>query len=154
LNLYERQQESYRVAGGALRSAWPPEQAMDASALASFVDEMRSRVLATVTAGGRPQARPVAFMVFADAIRVRTGAGGRLSNVRRAPSVSVVISDRDGDRHRAVVADGAVLISELTPDGFLGLWAQRFGSRPEWATHWLKLRPDRLFPYAAPGSGA
>lgn len=125
---------------------------MDAAALGSFLDEMRYCVLATTTGRGRPQARPVAFIVFTDAIWFGTGAGGRLTNVEAMPWVSVVISDRDGGAHRAVVADGPVAISGAAPDRLLELWEERFGSRAEWATHWLELRPRRVFSYAAHGS--
>jgi hypothetical protein len=60
-----------------------------------------------------------------------------------------VVSERDGAAHRAVVADGPVVVSEGPADGLLECRERRFDSRPEWATHWLQLRPERLFSYAA-----
>ena len=154
MSLYEVQLQSYLVAGRALRSAWPPERALDGPALDAFLDEMRYCVLATTTGQGRPQARPVAFIAFAEALWFGTGPGGRLRNVQREPWVSVVISDRDGDAHRAVVADGPVLVCEAPPVGLLESWELRFESRPDWATRWLELRPERLFSYAAPRADA
>src|SRR5579871_2764725 len=97
MNLYERQRESYRRAGKALLGAWPPERALDEAGLNAFFAELRYCVLSTTTRSGRPQARPVAFMAFDEALWFGTGAGGRLSNVRRQPWVSVVVSERDGD---------------------------------------------------------
>ncbi len=154
MSLYQVQLDSYLVAGAALRSAWPPEQALGETALDSFLDEMHYCVLATVTGRGRPQARPVAFMVFGGSLWFGTGPGGRLRNVHKTPWISAVVSDRDGDGHRAVVADGLAIVLEAPPGGLLELWERRFESRPDWATHWLELRPKRLFSYAAPASGA
>ncbi len=123
---------------------------MTGDELEAFFDELRYCVLASATRKGRPQARPVAFIVFDHALWFGTGAGGRLRNVERTPWVSAVVSDRDGDAHRAVVADGAVVIADSPPDGLLERWEMRFGTRPDWATHWLKLCPERLFSYASP----
>ena len=55
------QEESFAAADRALRSSWSPERAMAAAELESFLDERTFCVLATTSAKGRPQARPVAF---------------------------------------------------------------------------------------------
>ncbi len=147
--LHAIQEASYRGADGALRGSWPPEQAMTATELAAFLDERRYCVLATTTGKGRPQARPVAFTVFGDAFWFGTVAGGRLRNLERTPWVSVVIAEGEGDEHRAVVADGPVILQGEPPDGLLDLWETRFGSRADWAVIWFELRPERLYSYDA-----
>jgi len=143
------QEASYLEAGPAIRGAWPRDHAMDAPTLEAFLTERTYCVLATTNSGGLPQARPVAFTVFADAIWFGTVAGGRLRSVRRTPWVSVVISAGEGDAHRAVVADGPVAVASEPPAGLLDLWETRVGSRPVWAVAWLELEPVRLFSYVA-----
>ncbi len=122
---------------------------MDAAGLEAFLDERRYCVLATSTAKGHPQARPVAFTVFHAAFWFGTVVGGRLRNLERTPWVSVVIADGEGDEHRAVAVDGPVTLHSEPPDGLLDLWEARFGSRAEWAAVWLELRPNLLYSYDA-----
>jgi nitroimidazol reductase NimA-like FMN-containing flavoprotein (pyridoxamine 5'-phosphate oxidase superfamily) len=148
-SLYELQESSYRGADGALRGSWPHEHAMDAVGLEAFLDERRYCVLATSTAKGRPQARPVAFSVFHDVFWFGTVAGGRLRNLERTPWVSVVIASGEGNEHQAVAVDGPVTLHSEPPDGLLELWETRFGSRADWVVVWFELHPDRLYSYDA-----
>jgi predicted nuclease with RNAse H fold/nitroimidazol reductase NimA-like FMN-containing flavoprotein (pyridoxamine 5'-phosphate oxidase superfamily) len=143
------QAASLARADRALRSSWPAERTMDAEELGAFLYERRYCVLATTTSRGRAQARPVGFTVFADAFWLATVAGGRLRNLEREPWASLVVSEGEGDSHRAVAVDGAVTIHERPPDELLALWEHRFGSRAEWASAWLELRPRRLFSYSS-----
>jgi hypothetical protein len=99
------QEASYVRADGALRGSWPPESAMDADELSSFLDERRYCILATTTADGHAQARPLGFAVVGESFWFATVAGGRLRNLRRTPWPSVVVADGEGERHRAVAAD-------------------------------------------------
>jgi nitroimidazol reductase NimA-like FMN-containing flavoprotein (pyridoxamine 5'-phosphate oxidase superfamily) len=120
---------------------------MGAVELEAFLAEKTYCVLATSTARGRPQARPVAFTALGDTIWFATVAGGRLRNIERTPWVSVVIADGEGDEHRAVVADGPVAVIARPTVELLELWNRRFASRAEWAAVWFELRPERLFSY-------
>jgi nitroimidazol reductase NimA-like FMN-containing flavoprotein (pyridoxamine 5'-phosphate oxidase superfamily) len=122
---------------------------MAAAEFEAFLDERTFCVLATTTGKGRPQARPVAFTVFGDAFWFATVAGGRLRNVERTPWVSVVISEGERDEHRMVAADGPVTVFREPPEGLLELWERRIGSRAEWASAWLELRPERLYSYTS-----
>jgi len=149
VTLFERQEASYRGADAAIRGSWPPEKAMDGEQLEGFLAERRYCVLATVSAKGRPQARPVAFTALGDGIWFATVAGGRLRNIERLPWVSVVIADGEGDAHRAVAADGPVALHADAPSKMLELWEERFGSRADWAVAWFELRPERLYSYDA-----
>ena len=149
MTLHEVQEASYRGADGALKGSWPAERAMDAAALEAFLAERRYCVLATTTASGRPQARPVAFTVAGASIWFATDAGGRLRNLERTPWVSVVIAEGEGEAHRAVAADGPVTLSREPPPELLERWEERFGSRADWAAVWFELRPARLYSYDA-----
>jgi nitroimidazol reductase NimA-like FMN-containing flavoprotein (pyridoxamine 5'-phosphate oxidase superfamily) len=143
------QEKSFARADEALRSSWPSHRAMSAAGLHAFLEGRTFCVLATTSAGGRPQARPVAFTVFGDAFWFATVAGGRLRNVRRTPWVSVVISDGERNEHRMVAADGPVTVHAAPPADLLEVWQQRMGSRPDWASAWIELRPARLYSYTS-----
>jgi nitroimidazol reductase NimA-like FMN-containing flavoprotein (pyridoxamine 5'-phosphate oxidase superfamily) len=149
VTLHEIQAASYRRASGGILGSWPPERALGPVELASFLEERRYCVLATATARGRPQARPVAFIPFGDALWFATGASGRLGNLERTPWISVVVSEGEREQHRAVVADGPVTISDAPPEGLLDSWEDRFGSRADWAVAWFELRPERLYSYSS-----
>jgi hypothetical protein len=149
VSLHEIQEESYRHASAGILSSWPPERSLGAGELEAFLSETRYCVLATTTARGHPQARPVAFIPLGDALWFATAASGRLGNLERTPWVSVVVSEGDGDHHRAVVADGPVTISPTPPDGMLDTWEARFGSRADWAVAWFELRPERVYSYTS-----
>jgi hypothetical protein len=149
VTLYEVQEASYRRASAGILSSWPPEQSLGAAELTAFLDECRYCVLATTTARGRPQARPVAFVPFEDGLWFATGASGRLENLERTPWISVVVSEGESDHHRAVIADGPVTISPEPPVGLLDDWEARFGSRAEWAVAWFVLKPSRLYSYTS-----
>jgi nitroimidazol reductase NimA-like FMN-containing flavoprotein (pyridoxamine 5'-phosphate oxidase superfamily) len=149
VTLHEIQEASYRRASSGILGSWPAERSLGAGELAAFLEERRYCVLATSTLRGRPQARPVAFIPFDDALWFATGASGRLSNLEHTPWISVVVSEGERDRHRAVVADGPVTISDAPPAGLLASWEARFGSRAEWAVAWFELRPERLYSYSS-----
>jgi nitroimidazol reductase NimA-like FMN-containing flavoprotein (pyridoxamine 5'-phosphate oxidase superfamily) len=149
VTLHEVQEASYRRASAGILTSWPPEKSLGPSELMAFLDERRYCVLATTTGRGRPQARPVAFVPFEDALWFGTGASGRLENVERTPWISVVISEGERDSHRAVIADGPVTITAEPPEGLLDAWEARFGSRAEWAVAWFELRPSRLYSYSS-----
>jgi nitroimidazol reductase NimA-like FMN-containing flavoprotein (pyridoxamine 5'-phosphate oxidase superfamily) len=141
------QQASYERAGPGLRGAWPPESAMNASQLASFLAERRFCVLATTTPKGRPQARPVGFTVSGTSFWLATVAGGRLRNVEQMPWISLVVTEGDRGSHSAVVVDGPAIVAERPTEELLAAWEDRHGSRADWAAAWLEVRPARLFSY-------
>jgi predicted nuclease with RNAse H fold/nitroimidazol reductase NimA-like FMN-containing flavoprotein (pyridoxamine 5'-phosphate oxidase superfamily) len=143
------QQQSYAIAAGSLLRSWPRERRLSGGELERFLAERRYCVLATTASRSRPQARPVGFVVLGSSFWFATVAGARLRNVGRTPWVSVVVSDGEGDAHRAVVADGPVTVVERPPADVLAEWHARHGSEPDWAAAWFELRPERLFSYAA-----
>ena len=124
---------------------------MTLAELQSFLDERLYAVLATTTARGHAQARPVGFTVFRDAFWFATVAGGRLRNLERTPWASLVVTEGEGEEHRAVAADGPVTTHATPPGQLLEIWQRRFGSPAAWAAAWAELRPERLFSYTQPG---
>jgi nitroimidazol reductase NimA-like FMN-containing flavoprotein (pyridoxamine 5'-phosphate oxidase superfamily) len=149
VSLHDIQEASYSRASRGILSSWPREHSLGQAELDAFLAEARYCILATTTARGRPQARPVAFIPLGDTLWFATAASGRLRNLERAPWVSVVVSEGDGGQHRAVVADGSVTICDTPPEGRLDTWEARFGSRADWAVAWLELRPERLYSYTS-----
>jgi hypothetical protein len=123
---------------------------MAAPELRSFLDERLYAVLATTTRRAHAQARPIGFTVFDDSFWFATVAGGRLRNLQRLPWASLVVSEGEGDAHRAVAADGPVVIQAEAPNELLELWNRRFGNPAGWAAAWAELRPERLFSYTHP----
>jgi hypothetical protein len=147
--LVELQSRSYGRAGTALRSSWPPGDAMTAEELAAFLERNDYAVLATVTPDGRPQAAPIAYFVRDGAFWIGTIEGARLRNVRANPNASLVIAEGGRGTHSAIRADGPVAIhtgAALEPlrEG----WRERQGSDASWASAFLELRPRTLFSHA------
>ena len=149
MSLHDIQEASYKRASAGILSSWPPDRSLGAAELESFLAAARYCVLATTTARGHPQARPVAFIPLGEALWFATAASGRLQNLERTPWGSVVVSEGDSGHHRAVLADGPVTITDTPPDGMLDTWEARFGSRADWAVAWLELRPERLYSYTS-----
>ena len=143
------QDASYARASDALHGSWPRDKAMSADVLASFLDDRRYCVLATTALQGHAQARPVGFVVVDGSFWFATVEGGRLRNVQRTPWVSVVITEGEGDAHRAVAADGPITVVDGPTAEVLAAWEARFGSRAEWASAWFELRPKRLYSHEA-----
>ena len=125
---------------------------MDAAELAAFLAERHWCVLATTSAQGHAQARPVAFTALGASFWFATVAGARLRNLRRTPWASLVVAAGEGDQHRAVAADGPTTIVARPPEELLAAWQERHGSRADWAAAWFELQPARLFSYAAEGA--
>jgi hypothetical protein len=139
------QEATFKGADRALRGSWSPERAMGPEELEAFLVERTFCVLATTTAKGFPQARPVAFAFFDDAFWFATVAGGRLRNIERTPWVSMVVSEGEGEAHRMIAADGPVTIIAEPPQGVFDSWQARIGSHPAWAAAWIELRPERFY---------
>jgi hypothetical protein len=152
-SLIEIQDRSYERAGPGLRESFPRNVAMDASRMAAFLDGKRYAVLATGRRDGRPHAAPIAFSYWRGAFWIATVEGARLRNLRARPHASIVISDGDErPRHRAVIAEGAVIVHEGAAAGpadprFAEDWRRRHGGAPAWAAAMLELRPERVFSF-------
>lgn len=151
--LIEVQARSYDRADASLRESYPRAAAMDLPRMAAFLDRKRYAVLATGRPDGRPHAAPIAFGVWRGAFWIATVRGARLRNLRARSYASIVITDGDDrPRHRAVIAEGPVVIHEgagpgAMDAGFGETWRLRFGNDPAWAAALLELRPERVFSF-------
>ena len=147
--LVDLQARSYELAGTALRSSWPQEDAMTAEELAGFLARNDYAVLATVTPSGRPRAAPIAYFVRDGAFWIGTIEGARLRNLRANPHASLVITEGGRGTHSALRADGAAEIH--TGDAVPPLreaWAERHEGDAAWASAFIELRPRTLFSHA------
>lgn len=151
--LISLQEESYARAGPGLASSWPPESAMNAEQLRSFLEERRYCVLATTTGRGHAIARPVIFTVVEASFWFATVKGARLRNLERIPWASLVVEDGERGTHRAVAVDGPVRITHRPAAELLDVWQARHGSRAEWAAAWFEVQPQRLMSYTAAQPG-
>lgn len=150
----EIQERSYARASPSILTSYPHSRAMDAPRLAAFLDGRRYAVCATSRMDGRPQASPVAFLIWNGAFWFASVRGARLRNLRARPYASVVIMDGEGPAHRAVIAEGPALLHEVRsadplPEEFRQRWIERHGALPSWAAALIEIRPDRLFSYDA-----
>ncbi|HEX5584203.1 pyridoxamine 5'-phosphate oxidase family protein [Gaiella sp.] len=152
--LVRLQEASYERAARGVRSSWPPESAMDAAQLRAFLEEHHYCVLATTTARGHAQARPVAFTVVGASLWFASVAGSRLRNLHGTPWGSVVVAEGDRGSHRAVIVDGPAVVVGRPPETLLDVWDARHGSRADWASAWFEIKPVRLFSYRGPGNPA
>lgn len=144
--LLELQRESFARAAPALLGSWPLERALGAEALAALIDENDFCVLATVTPRGRPQARPVRYAVAGTSFWIASVEGARLRNLRASPWASLLVSVGSGGDHRALLAEGPVVLHhEPAPE-----LVRRFGARPRWAAAFVELRPERVLSYGRP----
>lgn len=147
--LVELQARSYERAGTALRSSWPPEDAMTAEELVSFLERNDYGVLATVSPKGRPQSAPIAYFVRDGAFWIGTIEGARLRNVRGNPHASLVVAEGGRGTHSALRADGPVAVhAGDSMDTLRTAWKERQGSDASWASAFLELRPRTLFTHA------
>jgi general stress protein 26 len=150
----EIQERSYARASPSILSSYPHNRAMDGPRMAAFLDGRRYAVCATSGKDGRPQASPVAFIAWNGTLWFASVQGARLRNLRARPYASVVIMDGEGTAHRAVIAEGPVLLHEVAsadplPEEFRQRWMDRHGALPSWAAALIEIRPDRLFSYDA-----
>jgi general stress protein 26 len=143
------QEESYERGPRGLRSSWPPESAMDAAQLRLFLDQHHYCVLATTTARGHAQARPVAFTVVRASFWFASVAGSRLRNLERTPWSSVAVTEGDRGSHQAVILEGRASVVGEPPDAVVNVWQNRHGSPAEWASAWFEIEPALLFSYQA-----
>jgi len=132
---------------------------MDAGRLAAFLDSRRYAVLATSRPDGRPQAAPLAFVIWTGAFWFASVRGARLRNLRARPYASVVLTEGEGSSHRAVISEGSVVLHEVRDEASLApefrrRWIDRHGDAPAWAVALIELRPDRLFSYDATAQGS
>lgn len=146
------QAETYR-AGGSLAAAWPPESAMDAGELASFLEKHRYCVLATAEQD-HPIAWPTLFTFLGAAFWFASTDGVRLGNARPTRWGSLVIIEGEPGEHHALAADGPLTVTEHPWGQLRDVWHERHGLDEEWSGLWLQLTPRRLYSFTADNTDA
>jgi hypothetical protein len=155
--LLAAQERSYRTAGEGLRRSWPEADALGRDGLRGLLDDVHYGVLATSRPDGRAHAAPVAFSLAGAALWIGSVEGRRLANLRKTPWASLVVFDGGRGEHRALTAEGPVVLHE--GEAFAAArarldaeWAARHGHPPDWAAAFLELRPERVFSHGPGGA--
>lgn len=143
------QDATFAAASAATVTSYPPERRLSGALLASVLTTRRYAVLSTTRPDGRPHATPTSFVLSGSALWLPTVAGAaRARNVRAQPYAVLVLSEGERGAHLAVIAEGPVTVEPLSPEAEADAVAQ-LDTVPDWAAHWLVLRPARLMSYAA-----
>ncbi|HEX6473005.1 MAG TPA: pyridoxamine 5'-phosphate oxidase family protein [Streptosporangiaceae bacterium] len=148
--LAELQERSFARGNAAVRSAFPAERRLAGDDLAAFLDDHRYAMVASTRPSGRPHAAMTSYLRSGAVFWLPTMTGtARARNVAAQPWLSLVIAEGEGDQHVAVMVEGPTEIVPLdvAPAGLLDRMPD-----PTWVSCWLRLTPDRLFSYAAPGA--
>jgi Pyridoxamine 5'-phosphate oxidase len=147
------QEATFARATAATRAAWQSEARMSGDQIGDYLDRHRFGVLATGRPDGRPHAVPVGYVRRGTEVWMPTMGGSvRARNVMSQPWVVLVVSEGDGRTeadpagwHRMCSLEGT---TELVP---LADAPGELGEAAPWATHWLRLTPERLYTYDGVG---
>lgn len=144
------QEASFRQAGRAVRTAYPPERRMAGPVLAGYLERRTYALASTTRPDGRPHAAPTLFSVHAEAFWLPTvGNAARLRNVTAHPWLALSIMEGEHDTHAAVLTEGPAEVLTAAPAWVLETTRRRNeGGSLDWATAWLRMSPQRLFSFA------
>jgi Pyridoxamine 5''-phosphate oxidase. len=144
------QDESFRGAGPALRTAYPPARRMTATQLAGYLQRRSYALVSSTRPDGRAHAAPTLFTAHAQAFWLPTlGGAARLGNVRAHPWLALSIVEGEHDSHAALLTEGPAEVLTTPPTEVQRITAQRNkGGSLDWATAWLRITPQTLFSFA------
>jgi hypothetical protein len=148
--LAEMQERSFARGNTAVRSALAAERRLTGDEIARFLDDHRFATVASTRPDGRPHAAMSSYLRSGTVFWLPTMANTvRGRNVAAQPWLSLVVAEGEGDEHVAVTAEGPaeVVALDAAPAGLIDRMTD-----PSWVTCWLRLTPERLFSYAAPGA--
>jgi hypothetical protein len=145
-----RLQEASFSRAGAVRTAYPPERRMTGPQLAGYLARRTYAVASSTRPDGRPHAAPTLFSMYAEAFWLPTlGSAARLGNVRAHRWLALSITEGEHDTHAAVLTEGPAEVLAAVPDDVWSITLLRnHGGSLDWATHWLRMTPQRLFSFA------
>jgi hypothetical protein len=145
-----RLQEASFSRAGAVRTAYPPERRMTGPQLAGYLARRTYAVASSTRPDGRPHAAPTLFSMYAEAFWLPTlGSAARLGNVRAHRWLALSITEGEHDTHAAVLTEGPAEVLAAVPDDVWSITLLRNrGGSLDWATHWLRMTPQRLFSFA------
>jgi hypothetical protein len=143
------QDGTFGRATGATRDAWPAETRMSGGEIAAYLDRHRFGVLATGRRDGRPHAVPVGYVRRGTDVWLPTMGGSlRARNVTRQPWAVLVVSEGDGRTeadpdgwHRMCSLEGPTALVPVADA------PTELGAAASWATHWVRLTPERVYTY-------
>jgi hypothetical protein len=134
---------------GAVRTTYPPERRMTGPQLAGYLTRRTYALASSTRPDGRPHAAPTLFSIYAEAFWLPTlGSAVRLGNVRAHPWLALSIIEGEGDTHAAVLTEGPAEVLATVPEDVRSTTELRNGGSLDWATHWLRMTPQRLFSFA------
>jgi hypothetical protein len=144
------QDESFSLAGAAVRKAYPPQRRMTAPQLASYLQRRTYALASSTRPDGRAHAAPTLFSIYAEAFWLPTVSdAARIGNVRAHPWLALSIISGEHDTHAAVLTEGPAEVLATAPEN---VWAttelRNRGGSLAWATSWLRIAPQRLFSFA------
>jgi hypothetical protein len=145
-----RLQDASFSRAGAVRNAYPPERRMTGPQLAGYLARRTYAVASSTRPDGRPHAAPTLFSIYAEAFWLPTlGSAARLRNVRAHPWLALSIVEGEHDTHAAVLTEGPAEVLATVPEDVRNVTELRNGGGSlDWATHWLRMTPQRLFSFA------
>jgi hypothetical protein len=144
------QEASFRRAGRAVRTAYPPQRRMTGPQLAGHLTRRTYALASSTRPDGRAHAAPTLFALYAQAFWLPTVSGAaRLANVRVHPWLALSIIEGEHDTHAAVLTEGPAEVLATVPDEVRSITELRNrGGSLDWATAWLRMTPQRLFSFA------
>jgi hypothetical protein len=145
-----RLQDASFSRAGAVRTAYPPERRMTGPQLAGYLARRTYALASSTRPDGRPHAAPTLFSLYAQAFWLPTlGSAARLGNVRAHPWLALSIIEGEHDTHAAVLTEGPAEVLATVPADVQAITGLRNrGGSLDWATHWLRMTPQRLFSFA------
>ncbi|HEU5159409.1 MAG TPA: pyridoxamine 5'-phosphate oxidase family protein [Streptosporangiaceae bacterium] len=149
-DLAQLQERSFAGGNAAVRSSLAAERRLTGEEIARFLDEHRFATVATTRPDGRPHAAMSSYLRSETTFWLPTMAGtARVRNVAARPWLCMVVAEGEDDEHVAVTLEGPaeVVSLEAAPAGLIDRMRD-----PSWVRCWLRLTPERLFSYAAPGA--
>jgi hypothetical protein len=148
--LDQLQEASFSRAGQALRNAYPPNRRMTGAQLAAYLTRRTYALASTTRPDGRAHAAPTLFTTYKEAFWLPTlSRAVRLTNVQAHPWLALSIIEGEHDTHAAVLTEGpAEILATVPADVWRTTELRNRGGSLEWATAWLRMKPQRLFSFA------
>lgn len=148
--LAELQERSFAGASAATASSLAAERRLTGAEIDEFLGDRRYATIATTRRDGRPHAAMTMFLWFEDELWLPAMVGAvRTRNIAANPFASVVVAEDEGPQHVMVLFEGEAAVATEPTGGLSSAWASRFGWTPAWADAWIRVRPTKVFSYAA-----
>ncbi|MEQ4303982.1 pyridoxamine 5'-phosphate oxidase family protein [Plantactinospora sp. B6F1] len=150
--LDEIQRETFVRASPGTEAAYPAAYRMTGTQIEAYLRSGCNAVVATTRPNGRPHAVPTGVTVHEHAAWLPVSGGAvRSAHLTAHPWASVVLIEGSGVDHRLVILEGdAELVTGPLPEVAA---TNRGGRDMSWASHWIRLRPRKVFSFTGAGTG-